>query len=148
MGENGVQEDVGMDLALPWELQSSSASLWGRSRSIQDVESVPGREERPSFKFYRTQEGAGLQTECGHAQPRSPGVGGYRAGSAAHGGAHPAPPQAFWFRRQFSPCSGSQCLSLYKAGLRLRRFSSKLKVDSKLKTTTKWIDSHCFQQPK
>lgn len=56
-----------MDLALPWELQSNSPSLWGRSRSHQDAESVPGREGRPSLKFYvDTRRGPELQTEHGH----------------------------------------------------------------------------------
>ena len=56
-----------MDLALPWELPSNSPSLWGRSRSHQDAESVPGREGRPSLKFYvDTRRGPELQTEHGH----------------------------------------------------------------------------------
>lgn len=46
-----------MDLVLPWELQSSSPSLWGRSRDHQNAKRIPGREWRPSFKFPKNRGG-------------------------------------------------------------------------------------------
>lgn len=81
-----------MDLALPWELQSSSPSLWGRSRSHQDAESVPGREERPSLKFYR--RGPGCRQSVGTAS-QGHWARGLQSGKPADDGALLALPQAF-----------------------------------------------------
>lgn len=80
-------------------------------------------------------EGA-LAADRAWAQPvKVTGHGGYRAESQQM--MEPSSPslKPSWLRRQFSPCSGSQCLCLHDAGLRLRKFSSRLKAESKLKTT-------------
>lgn len=149
MGENGVQEDVGMDLALPWELQSSSPALWGRSRSHQDAESVPGREERPRLKFYRTQEGAPTAHGVRGHPAKVTGHGDYRAESAADNGPHLALPQAFWVTKATQSLLRVSVPLSTQYGAQTKEVLSQRQVDSKLKTTkTKRIDSHGFQQPK
>lgn len=42
-----------MDLVLPWELQSSPPSLWGRSRDHQNGKRIPGRVEWPGLKCHK-----------------------------------------------------------------------------------------------
>lgn len=41
------------ELVLPWELQSSSPSLWGRSRDHENVNQVPGGVQWPGLKFHK-----------------------------------------------------------------------------------------------
>lgn len=98
----------------------------------------PGREGRPSLKFYvDTKRGPGLQTECGHTQQRSPGTGGYRAESTADSGACLAFTQAFWV-------TGNSVLALgLSVSVNTMRGSEKFlpnpKVGSKLNNRGAWV---------
>lgn len=72
MGENGVQEDVEMDLGLPWQLQSSLLPSGEGAGTIR-MQSASQVEKVAQLKVSRGQKEPLLWTVCGHTQQWPPG---------------------------------------------------------------------------
>ena len=98
---------LSLDLVLPWELQSTSPFLWGRSRGYQNAKHIPSRKGWPSLKMHKDGR---RRPDCGHCNV------------LRHNNAVVSTlPQAHCYGSNSPPCSGPQCLHLQNVEVQTRK---------------------------